>query len=54
MKVSFSGLFAGKRYTACVDKRSCSFYTAFGEHMGFSFVFSSCLGGQGYGRTKSG
>lgn len=54
MKVPFTGLFSGKRYVASVDKRSCSFYTAFGEDMALSFVFSSCLGGQGYGRTKSG
>jgi len=54
MKVTFTGLFSGKRYTASVDKRSCSFWTTFGEDKGLSFVFSSCLGGQGYGRTKSG
>jgi len=54
MKVPFTGLISGKRYTARVGNRSCKFITASAGDETFSFVFSSCLGGQGYGRTKSG
>jgi len=54
MKAKFSGLAPTEKYTATVGGRSCSFYTAATEDQSFSFIFGSCLGGQGYGRTKEG
>jgi len=54
MKAKFCGLAPNEKYTATVGGRSCSFYTAATEDHSFSFIFGSCLGGQGYGRTKEG
>jgi len=54
MKVAFKGLQLGKLYTAIVDNRSCNFFTASAEDKSINFVFSSCLGGQGYGRNSQG
>lgn len=54
MKAVFSDLDPGAEYKATVAGRSCTFTTAVTENQSFSFVFSSCLGGQGYGRTTEG
>jgi len=54
MKAKFSGLAPNEEHTATVAGRSCTFKTAATEDQSFSFVFGSCLGGQGYGRTTEG
>jgi len=54
MKARFSNLPPGGKYKATVAGRSCTFTTPAAENDSFSFVFSSCLGGQEYGRTTEG
>jgi len=54
MKASFWHLESGSEFKAKIGGRSCTFTTAAKEGDDFSFIFSSCLGGQGYGRSKDG
>jgi len=54
MKAKITGLSPNTKYTATVKGRTCTFTTAACENEAFNFVFASCLGGQGYGRTSEG
>ena len=54
VKVRLSGLVSGTAYCVRAGKRAGSFRTppSLVSGRGCSFVFSSCLGGQGYGRPE--